>query len=164
MSDALSAITAPSHLVTIGGTPYRVSPLSYNLLGELEAWINRQLPDPIAMAKKMAEGLPDKQAEAVIMEGFRMAMLGPVRIQSPEAARVIESPAGGSYVLWLSLRTHQPNLMLADMERLVDSLSPADFAALQKLIFDEDQAPKSPAATGTTATPARRRGARSSSA
>lgn len=144
MADSLPTMTAASDEIRIGGVPYRLSPLSFRELAELELWVNRQLPDPKAVAREMIEaGLPDAVAEKVALEAFRVARQGGVKINSPEAAEILGSPSGAIQVLYHSLKKHQPNLMVADVERLAEAITAEEYAAIERFVYGEPEGPKS---------------------
>jgi hypothetical protein len=136
-------MTAASGQFKIGENTYRIAPLSFAALGELENWVNRQFPDPRAVAKEMIDaGLPDAVAEKVAMEAFRLARQGSVKINSPEAAEVLATPAGAVQVLWLALRKHQPNLLRADVEKMIDEIEPSEYRAIESFVYGEKSDPK----------------------
>jgi hypothetical protein len=164
MSDSLPTMTAAPQQITVAGKPYTIAPLTFRDLADLEQWVNRQMPDPKAVAREMIEGLPDALAEKIMMEAFRVALRGPVKLNSPEAAQILNGPGGICQAFFLSLKKYQPNLMIQDVERLIEEMSPDEIDAMENSIYGEDTAgPKSGAATANGATPtSRRRGAKSS--
>jgi hypothetical protein len=147
VSDSLPEMTAAPGQFRIGDATYRIAPLSFAALGELELWVNKQFPDPKQVAKEMIEaGLPESIAEKVAMEAFRVARQGGVRVNSPEAAQVLASPAGAVQVLWLALRKHHPDLKEPDVARLIDEIEPEEYRAIESFVYGEKDDPK--AATG----------------
>jgi hypothetical protein len=156
MSDSLPDMTAAPVTITIGGTPYRIASLSFSALAELEVWLNRQLPDPRAIAREMIEsGLSDAVAEKVALEAFRVARQGAVKINSPEAAAILGSPAGSIQVLYHALRRHQPGIMVADVERIMDQMTPGEYEAIERHIYGDegDDGPKARATKVKRRTP-----------
>jgi hypothetical protein len=96
--------------IAVGGQEYRFSEVSLQDLADLEAWIATQLPDPLELARRLAEGLPVELAREILAQGYLDAKAGRGRFGSPEASQVLRSTVGFGRLLHCSLRKQHPDI------------------------------------------------------
>ena len=108
--------------LVVGGVTYKQAPLTWRQLGQLESWIKSQFPDPMATAKKMAEGLPLELASEVIHRGQEQANNPRWCLGTPEAATLLRTPAGMIEMLGLQLKKFHPELTREQVEQIVETL------------------------------------------
>jgi len=108
--------------LVVGGVTYKQAPLTWRQLGQLEAWIKSQFPDPMETAKKLAEGLPLELASEVISRGQEQANNPRWCLGTPEASALLRAPAGMVELFTHQLAKFQPELTRADIENIVDTL------------------------------------------
>lgn len=116
--------------LVVGGATYKQTPLSLSDLGQLEAWVKSQFPDPMETAKRMAEGLPLELAREVIATGQRQANNPRWCLGTDEAAAFLRTPLGMVELLSRQLKKYQPDLKRADIEGIVDTIMQDDQADL----------------------------------
>jgi hypothetical protein len=155
----LDTLTAAPLTIELGGRPLRIAPLTIADLGELQAWINAQLianaPDPIAIARRLAEGFPPEVQSELLREAYRDARDArearpTAPIGTSEAFAVTGTAAGVKEILALALRKHQPDLTAEDLDGIVGSLLPGDLDYLFAHAFGTER-PDGPKARGAGA-------------
>jgi hypothetical protein len=150
----ITSLTGSPRTVSLGGEPYQLFPLAIADLGELQAWLDTQLPDPLAVVRRHIDGgnVPMEQAKFLYAEALREASKTRLHLSSPESLPYLNSPAGVCQMLLLTIRKGRQNWTLADAQTLCGKLTPADVMRLQS-ITELDQVipgdiphPNSPAA------------------
>ena len=160
MSD-LRALSGAARPVIILGEPYAIYPLTIGDLGEMQGWLDSQLPDPLAIAQAHIAkgGVPMEQAKYLLGEALREASRTRVFLSSVEARPYLNSPAGILQLLWRAIRKGRPGWTVDDARQLVDALTPSDIERIQKLaeidqVVPEADDPIQKAAGTTPAEPA----------
>jgi hypothetical protein len=163
VSDLLS-VTATPRALRIGGEEHRLSPLTVDDFGELQAWVDSQFPDPFEVANAViARGdytVPQQQFF------YRLAMEQSTRGKrligsSPEADDMVRSLEGTIQLLWISVRKAEPGFTPDDAVRLRKKMSFGDIARVFQvtnadMVLSDPKA--SPPAGGTAPKASRRRG------
>jgi hypothetical protein len=119
--------TAAPRFITIGEKEYRVGKYGPRDIGDLEAWLKTQVPDPRLKARTLCEGLPDAVALEIWRDLSMEAASWPPSIDSRQGNKLlIETWEGNAMVVWVSLRRHNGGFTLEDAKRLTkddDSLA-----------------------------------------
>jgi hypothetical protein len=131
----LTSLTGSPRTVTLGGEPYQVFPLTLADLGELQAWLDTQLPDPLAVVKRHIDsgGVPMEQAKFLYSQALAEATKTRLHLSSPDSLPYLNSPAGVCQMLLLTVRKGRPGWTLADAQALCGKLTPADIMRLQTI-------------------------------
>lgn len=126
----LASLTAQPRPLKIGDIEYMAHPLTMDDLGALQAWIDRQRPDPFDVVNAaIAKGnysMAQQQflLKAALEESRKPRML----IGSSEADELIGSVEGIKHVLYLSIKKSRPDFTEADADILFSSLTSVDIA------------------------------------
>lgn len=106
----IDQLTATPQTIELGGRPYRLSPLTLADMGELQAWIHAQLPDPVALARRLAEGMAPEVQERILNRAFdhEMAARKTHMLGTEEADLMLATLPGFVRVLALMCRAHHP--------------------------------------------------------
>jgi hypothetical protein len=117
----IDELTAQPRAIDLGGRSLRLSPLTLDDLGVLQAWIYSQLPDPHEAARRMGAGAPADVQSALFREAARedRAARAEHRIGMPEATALIQGLFGVVEVLYLATRRHHPDLAKDDLPSLI---------------------------------------------
>lgn len=159
MPETLDAQTASGAgaKVTLGGRELTLHPLTVGDLGDLQAWVHTQLPDPIKVAKELAEGLPAEVAKELALNAYEDVRSGARRLGSPEAVQLLNTLQGWRELLFLHGRKGQPSMTRDDWESVVLRAVEADLAQLQESLGEEKGGavpdPKAPSSSPPTAAP-----------
>jgi len=153
MPPGIDTLTAAPMTIDIGGRPLRIAPLTLADLGMLQAWVNAQLPDPVAIARRLAEGFPPEVQSEVLREAYRDARESKrsAALGTLEADAILGTTDGLAEVLALGLRKHQPEMARGDVAKLLDVLAPGDLDRIMSHAFGDEMGavavgPKAPPA------------------
>jgi hypothetical protein len=131
----LTTLTGSARTVVLAGESYQVYPLTLADLGELQAWLDTQLPDPLALVRRHidAANVPMEQAKFLYAEALREASKTRIHLSSPEALPYINGANGVIELLFLAIRKGRPNWSRDQARTVFESLTPADIQRLQSL-------------------------------
>lgn len=119
MPDDFAKATAAPSFITIGDVQYRVGKFGPRDIGDLEAWIKSQVPDPRLMAKELCAGLSDAVAIEVWRDLSLEAQDWPPDVTSKQGNKLLLGTwEGNALVLWVALRRHNASFSLEDARRL----------------------------------------------
>jgi hypothetical protein len=121
---SIDRLTATPTTIEMGGRTLRLAPLTLSDMGALQAWIHAQLPDPIALARRLAEGMPPEVQTELLRDAFRHALAARKThlLGTPEADEMIATLPGFVQVLSLMCRANHPELTPDDLAPLVGGL------------------------------------------
>lgn len=130
MNDLKTVNGRPTPLA-VGADTYDVYPLTLADWGDLQAWVETQLPDPFAIAREqMTSGAwSQKQQEFLLRVAAEIASKPKPRLGSPEADAIVNTPAGQAEILYLSIRRGRPGFSRADATDLYARMMDADLLA-----------------------------------
>ncbi len=104
---ALTATTAGEF--THDGETYRLGFLELGDWGDIEAYLLRDRPDPLAMVTPHLKSLSKDQQEMLLKQAYQDARLGPhLRIGELEAW--LDTLEGGRIKFWYAIRKHHPEI------------------------------------------------------
>lgn len=118
--------------ITLGGRFYRLSSLTVADLGELEDWARARLPDPIAVAREIVQGMPDAVAEKILMAAYEDVRNGARRLGSPEVVRLLGTFEGYAEMLYLHGRRHHPAMTRDEWGRVLADAVDGDLEAIEE--------------------------------
>lgn len=134
ISNDFATLTAAPRPLTIGGQTYQLHPLTIGDLGRLQAWLETQLPDPVAAAlKHCTPDVPVATQKFMLAEAIAQASKPRIKLGTPEADVLINSFGGVCEMLILSIRKGDSNFNRDDAERLFDVMTPADIVRAMSL-------------------------------
>jgi hypothetical protein len=114
--------TAAPRTIQIGDVTYRVGKFGPRDIGDLEAWIKSQVPDPRLMAKELCAGLPDAVAIEVWKDLSMESANWPPSVDSRIGTKLLtQTWEGQALVAWVSLRRHNAGFSLDDARQLTKS-------------------------------------------
>lgn len=137
MSDDYARATGAGSFITIDGKEYHVSKFTPRDIGDLQAWLKGEIPDPRLEARKMIEGLPD----AVAIEIWR-TMASEAKNWPPTLADergrdlLVSSAEGNARVLWVALRKYN-RVDLAKARELADVIDMEQIGKVITMGFPE---------------------------
>ncbi len=140
--DDFARSTNAGRILNLAGCDFRVGKISPRDLGDLQAWLKREAPDPREKVAELMRG----QADAVALEMWRQASAAaeawPPPLDSPQGRSLLLSPEGMSQLLWIALRRHTPGFSLDAARELADRITPEEFLDVQRAVSPGD--PKAP--------------------
>lgn len=124
MPVGIDTLTATPQTIELGGRPLRLTPLTATDLGHLQAWIHAQLPDPIAVAQRLAAGMPESVQEKILNRAFDQVMSARKThmIGTDEADEYIASVQGFTQILALMCKAYHPEMTADVLAPLVSGL------------------------------------------
>ena len=144
-------------MLTVGQASYRLAPLEFADLQELEAWVFTRLPDPIQIAKELARDLPPDLAKDILLEAYEDVKNGARKLGSPEANRLLSTPDGFREMLYLSGRKYQPNMTREDWGRVLARIVEEEGETLAEALSERNGGalpdPKAPSSSMSTGAP-----------
>lgn len=136
MSDDYAKATAAGSPITIQGQQYRASKYGPRDLGDLQAWLKLQKPDPRTLAKELCAGLPDVVALQIWRDLSDEAQDWPLSMEHPEGNRLLLTTTdGATQVIWVTLRRYQPEIDLVAAGKLALTISQDELNTLASLGF-----------------------------
>jgi hypothetical protein len=143
-----SKATASPRTIRIGDVDYRVAKWGPRDIGDLEAWLKSQVPDPRLMARQLCEGLSDAVALEVWRDLSMEATSWPPDITSRQGNKLLmNSHEGHTQLLWVALRRHNASFTLEQAREIARTNYEVAMQAAALAQPEEDFSPKSPAAT-----------------
>jgi hypothetical protein len=119
MSDDYAKATAAPGFIAISGRDYRVGKFGPRDVGDFEAWIKTQVPDPRLMARELCAGLPDAVALEVWRDLSAEAASWPPGVDSREGNKLLmQTWEGNALLVWVSLRRHNADFTLEQARQL----------------------------------------------
>lgn len=112
-------------------------PLTLEDLQQLEPWIQSQMPDPFAVARKaIAEGDYTVMQQQFLMDKAMVrATDAPPKVGTPEGDRILGSLEGVKKMLVLSIRKGRPEFSDDEASKLFSSMSMAETMRLHESII-----------------------------
>ncbi len=105
MSDDYARATGSPRCIRINGSEYQVSKFTPRDIGDLQAWLKSEVPDPKLEARKLLEGLPDAVAIEVWRTMAEESKSWPPTIGDERGNQLLTSTSEGiARLLWVSLR------------------------------------------------------------
>lgn len=139
--DFARAVGSP-RTIEIDGKEYLVSKFGPRDIGDLQAWLKDQIPDPRLEAKKLIDGVSDAVAIEIWKTMSEEAKSWPPTIFSDEGINLIMSSTEGvARLLWVTLR-RENRIDLARARDLVDDVGLDQIGKLIELASPETEAPK----------------------
>jgi hypothetical protein len=127
---------APPIAVTIGQREYLLTPLRFRDHAEAARRMRHSWPDPRAVVQSLGRGLPPEEQRQLLEIAFREERRGN-QVELAEVLRWYRTPEGLVFHKWLMLRTHQPELGLAEVDELLTQAAAAEQALSLGIPSDE---------------------------
>ena len=136
--DYAKATGAPGY-VTIQGVAYRVKKFNPRDLGDLQAWLKKQMPDPRLMARELCAGLPDAVALQIWKDLSEEAKDWPPTVMSWKGNfQLMFTWEGNAMVAWVALRKHQADVTYERALQITADATTEEIAELMRAAFPED--------------------------
>jgi len=128
----IATLTAQPQTLAVDGKEYKVYPLTFADLGELQTWVDSQFPDPFAVVSKaMKSGeFNYAQQQYMLSQAIEKATRPKHLLGTPEADELLMSIEGCKKTLVLSIRRGDPTFTEDDADRLFAKMTEADIAKL----------------------------------
>lgn len=152
--DDLATLTAQPKTITVDGKEYKVHPLDLGDFGALQAWVDRQFPDPIQVAKNAiaSGGFNMAQQQLLLKEALLLASRSQRKIGTLEADELIRSVDGMKYTLYLTIHKGDPTFTEKHAEELFAKMDFVDLAGFGQA-STMDMVVGDPKASDTPGTP-----------
>ena len=113
----------PEYTATIGGQEYGFSELTLESKGRLQAWIRKNLPDPMEQVKTILDGLTQEDRNHLLNEARKERKDWPPDL-STNAGRVaiLSTDAGQAELFFEAFRAHYPEITRPGAYRVMRSL------------------------------------------
>lgn len=158
LTSGLSVATAVGSRITLGGKEYTLAQLTLADLAELEQWVFSKLPDPIQVARELAEGLPTDLAKEILLAAYEDVKAGARKLGTPEAIGLLRTQSGMVQMLYLHGRKNQPWMTIEDWEAVLLAAVEEDMATLGERLTEQGGGavpdPKAPSSLATMDAPA----------
>ncbi len=129
ISNDFATLSGSARPLSVAGTTYHVHPLTLGDYGKLQAWLETQIPDPVAVAvRNCTADVPISLQKHMISEALAIASKPRLKLGTPEADAIINSFGGVCEVLILSIQKGDPTFSREDAERLFNSMTAADLS------------------------------------
>ena len=147
MSDDYAKATSAPGFITINGKEYRVGKFGPRDLGDIEAWLKSQVPDPRLMARELCAGLPDAVAIEVWRDLSMEAANWPPSLETRQGNKLLtQTHEGHAILLYVALKKHNASFTL-EMARHITADDQEIALVVSKMAQPEETFdPKSPAA------------------
>jgi hypothetical protein len=107
MSDDYARATGASGFISIDGKEYRVSRFTPRDIGDLQAWLKNEIPDPRIEGRRMIEGLPDGIAREIWLTYANEAKNWPPTLGDDHGNTLLTTTTEGvARLLWVTLRRY----------------------------------------------------------
>lgn len=128
----IGTLTGQPQPITVDGETYMVHPLTVDDWGALQAWVDRQFPNPLdAVRDALAKGgFKPAQEQFMIKEALALASKPKAKLGSIEADELLVSAEGSAQVLYLTIRKGRPDFTEKDAAALAEKLAAAEIARL----------------------------------
>lgn len=149
----LSSLNGKGSTITVDGTEYRLHPLTLDDHGDLQAWVDKQQPDPfVIVAQQIDSGRFSLEVQKFLARSaLEVATRNRVLLGSPEADALLATGPGECEIFYLSLRKGDPT-MTRERARAVYMQLGAQLRAravsAADVIRGDEPDPKAPASGG----------------
>lgn len=128
----IATLTAQPQTLSVDGKEYKVYPLTFADLGELQTWIDSQFPDPFeVVSKAMKSGnFNYAQQQYMLSQAIDKATRPKHLLGTPEADELLMSIEGCKKTLVLSIRRGDESFTDEDADNLFAKLTEADIAKI----------------------------------
>lgn len=135
--DHARATAAPGYVI-IGDVTYRSSKFGPRDLGDLQAWLKSQVPDPRSMARELCAGLSDAVALQIWTDLSEEAKDWPPSLTSDMGNNLLLfTHEGAAQVIWVCLRRFNASITLDEARKMALTVSNEELAALLNAGFPE---------------------------
>lgn len=169
MNDLASLTGQSVRSLRVDGQAYDLHPLTLDDYGRLQAWVDRQFPDPFEIVSAQIERgrlvvaddgtesrvpYPLAQQQYLLKLALETSSQGRRLLGTPEADQKVQAVEGIQEMMTLSIRKGRPEFTTADAKALYSKLTVAQIARIfsatnADLVLSD---PKAPATTGPDST------------
>ena len=129
MNDLATLTGAPAH-VEAGGESHDIHPLTLDDLGQLQAWVDAQRPDPFeVVSRQLAAGKWSlEQQKHLLACAVHEASQPKPRLGTPEAAALLNTITGRAEQLYMAIRKGEPDFSRKQALEFYEKLNAAEVA------------------------------------
>ncbi len=139
MAEDYAKATARPGYVTLAGVEYRPKKFAPRDIGDLEAFLKREFPDPRLMARDLCQGLPDAVALKIWTDLNEEAKDWPVTILSAKGNhRLMFTYEGNAVLIWVALRKNHAEVTLEKARQIAEDVDTEEISELLRAGFPED--------------------------
>jgi hypothetical protein len=154
----LATLNGRGRPLSVDGATYLLYPLTIADLGELQAWVEAQWPDPLLKVRERLDEFPPALQRELVREAAALAARPKPRIGTPEADALVFSAAGWQEIAYLSIRKGRPDFTREQAARLCARLTEGELARVYsqtgvELVLSDPKG-SGPVETEATPTPA----------
>jgi hypothetical protein len=120
------------------GREWNLTALTVKDLGEIQEWVYSKLPDPLEVAKKLAEGQDPSVVKELLLNAYEDIRHGARKLGSPESTAVLNTVEGLCKQLLIRGRKNHPEMTFDDWAEVVEKTLKDEADELNKL-SGEDQ-------------------------
>lgn len=145
-NDDYAVATGAGRPVHLDGIEYRVGKLSPADLGDLQAWLKEQVPDPRILARDLCRDMPDAVAIRIWQDLHEESKDWPPSPLGGHGYRLLTmNREGAARVLWVLLREHNPGVDLERARAMAARIGYMELGSLFDMGFPEPSFdPKAP--------------------
>lgn len=128
----LATLNRVPKLFRFGGKDYAIHPLSFQEIGQLQAWVDQQFPDPIQVADEAIArgGYSVSQQQFLYRTAMELATKGRRLVGTSEADEKLQSFDGIMEILFHSIAKGDPTFTREDAQKIGRTLTPGDVQAI----------------------------------
>lgn len=116
--------------VTLAGRTFLVGEMRIADLIDLQDFLDRRHQCPLEVLRPRIVGLPEPERMEVLRGVWKAVEKGPPRYGTPEASAILDSVEGIAESFRLVLRTHHPEMTLAQVREVAESTTPDEYEAM----------------------------------
>lgn len=120
----LATLTLQPRPITVGGKTYLIHPFTVGDLGKLQAWVDTQFGNPLAIAADNMEHFTVPQQKHLMAVAIEQASKPKPKIGSEEADALCRSLVGLKQSLFIGISKGDPAFKVEEVDALFDALSP----------------------------------------
>jgi hypothetical protein len=134
-SPPITAVMPVARAIPLGGRRRVAHELRISDLAELQAWLEEQVPHPLASIPPAWADPDPGTRTARLAEAWEAAASWPVRFGTARAGELLASAAGRAFFLWLCLRRGSPSFGVVDALALLAEVTPTEWAGLRRVAY-----------------------------
>lgn len=142
MPDDFARAAGAPNSIRIDGKEYLVSKFTPRDIGDLQAWLKTEIPNPLIEAKRLIEGLPDAVAIEIWRTMAEESKFWPPTLEHERSNTLLTTTTEGiARLLWVTLRKNN-RVDLAAARELADNIELNTITELVRLASPESGGPK----------------------
>lgn len=135
MNDSIATLTAQPTRMLLGTKEYEIAPLTWNDFGVIQAWCDRQWPDPLAAVAKHldTDEFTVEQERYLMRLAVEQATRPKPQLGSPECTDLMRTVKGVAFLVYLAIHKRDPGFTEAMAEQIIREASASQITQLFKV-------------------------------